>query len=799
MKFSTVVCVGLLAFVHAAVAAPTAVNDRYKLSEIIQDKEQLSRFYRFMDPADLVIGGQVKPNWLKDGMSFWYATGAPDNTIIFRVDGVTGKASPLFDVTRTRQALAALLGRQPPHAGLPFSSFTEVAANRYRISIEGADYILSTERYALEAAPRPEAAHAVETPRSFGRTMSGMEPRPAAELLSPDRRWFASLRDGNIMLRAPAENSVVALTADGTRDFSWDIASPPFPLVADPRGEQPPLNPWSPQGSRIFSIKIDRRAIPDFPVIRYLTQYVESVSVKMPRAGGAMAISHPHVIDVRSKHAQPLQLGDTENQYFSLIGWRPDGSEVLFARYARNFKTVDVLAGDAESGSVRTLFSESAQTFVAHGYEVIYYNDNHATILPDGSGLIWRSSRDGWNHFYLYAMDGKLTRALTKGRFPVIDVVSVDQKNGWVYFTAHHDQKRPYDVHLCRVKLTGGAIQRLTPLDGYNFVSLSPSLKTFTVVNSRPDRPFRTDFHASNGKHLATVELADVTALDALGYVAPEEFQVMAADGKTELWGVMYKPIGFDPKKTYPLIDNIYGGAQLTQVSHHFGLDEGSRKRLDRALAQLGYIVISVDARGTPERSKAFQDVVYGNIGRNEIPDHVATIRQLTQRHAFIDPARVGVWGHSAGGTFAVRAMEQAPEMFRVGVAAAPAADARYSSNHENYQPPGRNQAAYHYGDVNSWVHKITGKLLIAVGTSDPSLNAMKLVNSLIEAGVDHELVVLPDAEHTFRGKNDEYFVHKLVTHFERNLKARPQCLHQRTDSRQSSEDSKGISARRRD
>jgi dipeptidyl-peptidase 4 len=745
-------------------------GDRYNLGEIVRDGRRLSRFERFMEPGDLVVGGRIVPNWMHDGKSFWYASGAPQNTSIFRVDGVDGNVAPLFDVGKTRQALAATLARDLPGQGLPFRSVVELRPGVYRFTFEGSDYVLSTPGYTIE----PARNHPGEKPRSFWRTKWAMAPRPADEIQSADRRWFASVRDGNVMLRASTDDSDVALTTDGTPEFGWDIEAPLFPLAGDSRGEKLAFNPWSPQGEWLFAIKFDRRAVPEFPLIHYLRPEPDFALLKVQRAGGAMDIAHPHVIDVLRKEARPLELGSTKDQFFILIGWLPDGSEVLFARYPRDFKSVDVLAGNPANGTVRTVISERASTFVAHQYEVIYFNDTHATILPDGSGLIWRSARSGWNHLYLYGIDGELKRALTGGEFPVIDVVAVDQEGGWVYFTAHHDQKRPYDTHLCRVSFAAGQIERLTPLDGQNLVSVSPSVKTFTVVNSRPDRPFRTDLHASDGKHLAAVERADVTALQALGHEMPEEFTVVAADGKTELWGVMYKPPDFVPGRKYPLIDHIYGGPQLIMATRDFDFGGTSRKRLDRALAQLGYIVISLDARGTPGRSKAFQDVVYGNLGRNEIPDHAAAIRQLAGRNACIDLDRVGVWGHSLGGYFSIRAMMQAPDLFRVGVAAAPTTDSRYSFFGEPYLDlPGRASAAYDYADLYPGARAITGKLLIAIGTADPLLNAMKLVHSLIEAGVEHEFVVLPGAEHTFRDRNDEYFVHKLVAHFERYLKRR--------------------------
>ncbi len=757
---------------HAAAGASPPPDDRYNLRPVIGDAARLSRFYRFMDPTGLVVGGRVAPNWLLDGASFWYADGAPENTAILRVDGASGRQAPLLDVGRTRAALAALLGRDPPYKGLPFDSIVELGGDRYRFTFEGTDYVLSTDTYSI--APVGGSKDARATPRSYLHPTWIMGSTLVAETPSPDRRWFASLKDGNIVLRAAADDRTVPLTTDGTPQFGWDIEAPRTRIGGGMVIGQSLTDPWSPDGNRLFAVKADRRAVPDLPVIRFLKPEEELTTNKYQRAGAPLDIAHPYAIDVLAKRARPFQLGDTEDHYFTLIGWRPDGSEVLFTRHTRDFKTVDVLAGDPATGAVRTLLSESAKTFVAIQHDVIFGGDNHATILPDGSGLIWRSSRTGWNHFYLYSIDGRPVRALTKGEFPVVDVVSVDQPGGWVYFTAHPDQDRPYDTHLCRVKLTGGELQRLTRLDGQNFVAVSPAKKTFVAVNSRPDRPFRTDFYASDGKQLATVQQADLSALQALGYVAAEEFTVIAADGKTPLWGVMYKPIDFDPGRKYPLIDHLYGGPQVAWVTRHFGLGEDSQKRLDRALAQLGYIVISVDARGTPERSKAFHDVVYGNWGRNEIPDHVATIRQLGKRHAFIDLERVGVWGHSWGGYFTVRALAQAPDVYRVGVASAPGLNPYDMIIYEPYLDlPIRAKAAYDYANNNNWADKIRGKLMLVGGTADsprPGI-LMRMVHNLIEAGVDHELVVLPEAGHGYSGKDDDYFIHKLVAHFETYLK----------------------------
>lgn len=749
-----------------------SVRDSFGLGTVVGDEARLERFYRFMRPAGLIVGGSIKPKWLRDGESFCYAEGAPTDTMIFRIDGRTGTVSPLFDVVRARQALAALLGHDLPYRGLPFDSFTELAAHHYQFAFQDAQYVLSSEDYSIagcdaESKARPAA-------QSYRRPALLAEPIMVAEVPSPDGQWWAGVQGGNIVLRSSVDGRVVPLTSDGDEDFGWQIEFPRNKYRPGGRVDRHLVDPWSPDSGRLFASKVDRRAVPQMPFVRYLKREDELCTFRIQRAGGQLDISHPYAIDLFAKRPQPFALGDTENQYFTLIRWLSDGSEVLFSRHSRDLKTVDVLAGNPNDGSVRTVLSETAGTFLATQLDVNASSDNHVTVLPDDRALIWRSSRSGWNHFYLYGVDGTFIRPLTQGEFPVMDVVAVDGETDWVYFTAHHDQKRPYDIHLCRVKLTAGAIERLTPLDGENLVHLSPSQKFFVAINSRLDRPFQSDLHSCDGKHLATIQRADTTRLQALGYVASEEFSVIAADGETELWGVMHKPADFDATKKYPLIDRLYAGPSTTAASHHFGFGEDYLAYLDRALAQLGYIVISVDARGTPERSKAFQDVVYRNWARHEIPDHAAAIRELARRYAFIDIHRVGVWGHSWGGYFTLLAMAQAPELFRAGVTHAFAGDVYDGIIYEPYLDlPSRSKEAYDFASIHRWVHRIEGKLLMVVGTADRHRysNALRTSHSLIQAGVDHEFVPLPDAEHVFQGKDEEYFIHKLVKHFETYLK----------------------------
>jgi len=335
-------------------------------------------------------------------------------------------------------------------------------------------------------------------------------------------------------------------------------------------------------------------------------------------------------------------------------------------------KQLDLMAADPETAAVRTVVSDRRDTFI-EGLRFSMIPDSFYFSLGDGERFVWRSERDGWSHFYLYRFDGSLVRQLTRGEYPVNQVVAHDPDGGWIYFMAQAETDHPYDRHLYRVDLRGERLSRLTEGSGTHSVSISPSFAGFVDNHSAYDRPPRAELRRMDGANPVVLAEADISALREIGWRLPEEFVVKAADGVTDVYGLMYKPHDFDPSRTYPLIEIIYAGSQAAAVPRRFV--PGESGHLAQALAQLNFVTVVLDARGTPGRSKSFQDVVYRAIGRNEIPDHVAALRQLGERHAYLDLERVGVHGKSWGGYFALRAMLQAPEFYRVGVASALVAD----------------------------------------------------------------------------------------------------------------------------
>ncbi len=518
---------------------------------------------------------------------------------------------------------------------------------------------------------------------------------------------------------------------------------------------------WSPDSSKLATVKIDLRQYPKIPVVNYLgpREVVDWVHDYNPRAGQPIPQTRLFILDVASKKQVEVKTG--EQVHYGLggyPGWRKDGSEFLFQHMRRDYKQFDLLAANPVTGTTRVVLTESSKTFVL-GIRVRV--DRLLTWLSDGNRFIWLSERDGWKHLYLYNVDGTLIRRLTSGPFPVADVIEVDEEAGWVYFTAHGDAQRPYDTHLYRVNLEGKQFQQLTEAPGQHEIKFSPSREFFLDSHSSVGRPPQVDLRRVDGSFLQVLSQADTKVLEELRWHAPEEFVVKADDGQTDLYGVLYKPFDFDPTKKYPVIDAIYAGPQSSVLPKSFAFGQfGEVWGTYTALAQLGCIVFIVDARGTPGRGKQFQDVAYANLGRFEIPDHVATLMQLADKRPYMDLSRVGIVGTSHGGYSAVRAMLMAPDVYHVGVATSPGSDVHYLGAYMGLLE--MNKTAYEYAS-NFWLaDRLQGKMLLIHGTSDseaPISNTMKLLDAFTRANKPYDLLILPGQGHFLnRGEHASYW-----------------------------------------
>jgi dipeptidyl aminopeptidase/acylaminoacyl peptidase len=711
-------------------------------------------YRRLLDFPSLVKGGVIRPVWMADSTTFWYPDSGPDRTVVYRVDPRLNSKEPLFDLGRTRAAIATALGHEPPYSGLPFSTFTMSGGERaVRFTLEGRDWSMDRATYAVTPiAPPTPADRDRQTARLVRRGYPTTGP-DLYELRSPDGRWFATELEENLWLRSTQDGRLEQLTRDGAKDFGWNLTGAK----------------WSPDGLRIAALKVDQREMSLLPLVHWLKPIEEVEWWRYSKVGGAFARSEVHVVDGLGRRAVPVSL-ESGDSYLELVGWRPDGSELILMRGTRDLKRLEVIAADPATGKARVVLTETQATFIK-GIAVNPGWRQLITLLDDGKRFLWISERDGWDHLYLYDLEGRLIRRLTSGAWPVLSVVAVDTKNGFVYFNAHAES-RVYDTHLYRVGLDGQGMKRLTEGTGTHAVSLSPSKEFFVDVHSNVDRPPSTELRRADGTLLQVLARANVDSLRGMGWRHPEEFVAKAADGATDLHGVLYRPADFDPTKRYPVIEVIYGGPQRVHVGRAFTSTAGG----GLALAQLGFITYVVDGRGTAERGKVFQDVAYRNFGRHEIPDHVAVLKQLGAARPYMDLGRVGITGGSWGGYMTIRALLLAPETYHVGVAGAPVGDL-YDHMAAAIEPymglVETNREGYDYASSLRLADRLKGRLLIMHGTSDVNATfsaAMKLVDAFTRAGKEYDLKVFLELNHSITGVA-EYWQEATRQYFVRHLR----------------------------
>jgi len=603
----------------------------------------------------------------------------------------------------------------------------------------------------------------------------------APEVLSPDGTKAAFIRDWNLWVRDVASNTETQVTTDGVKDYGY--ATDNAGWVHSDRA----VLLWSPDSKKIATFQQDQRKTGEMYLVRYKVGHPELMQWKYPLPGdSAITMIERVVVDLSGTAPKVVRFKMPADQHRSSVcdhincggkladtEWFPDGSKVAFLSNSRDHKIATLRVADAATGDVRDVLREEVATQFESGD-----GEQNWRVLPASNEVLWFSERDDWGQLYLYDLGtGKLKNQITTGEGTVLDVVRIDEKSRTVWFNAAGKEKGrdPYFRHLYRIGLDGKGLTLLTPEDGDHNVSLSPTGMHFVDSWSRPDVPQTAVLRdARSGKLIATLETGDISKLLAAGWKAPTRITVKDRDGKWDLHGLMWTPTTLDSTKKYPIINYIYPGPQGGSV--------GSRQftaatRDNQALAELGFIVVAIDGTGNPTRSKSFHDAYYGRLGDNTLPDQIAGMKQLAQRYAFIDLDKVGIWGHSGGGFATAGAMFRYPDFFKVGISE--------SGNHDNrnYEDDWgeryhglltRNGNSDNYdAEANQTLAKnLKGKLMLAHGTADdnvPPDNTYLVVDALIKAGKDFDLIMIPNAAHGF-GAASNYMMRRRWDYFVQHL-----------------------------
>lgn len=661
----------------------------------------------------LIYRANVRPNWLADGR-FWYQVSTPDGIEYVLVN-------PTDRSRKTSKQLSELI---------------------------------VTQQQAKQGKPN--------------------------ESVSPDGKKAVFIRDWNLWVRDLQTNEEKQLTNDGIKDFGYATDN------AGWRKSDRPIVLWSPDSKKIATYQQDQRHVSEMYLVTTNVGAPKLEAWKYPLPEDKEIIKiYRVIIDIETGKITRLKMPPDDRRStlcddiacdgeFTDVQWGKDSKTIAFISSSRDHKRATLRVADVETGEVRTVYEEVVATQYESGQ-----GESNWRYLPESNEFIWYSERDDWGHLYLYDLKtGRLKNQITKGAWVVMRILRVDEKNRVIFFEANgrEEGRDPYFSHFYRVNFDGSGLKLLTPEDANHQIFLSPDGKYFVDNYSKPDVPAVTILRDTDGNLIMTLEKADISQLLASGWKPPIPIRVKSRDGRWDLYGLMFTPTNLDTNKKYPVVNYVYPGPQ--------GGGVGSRSfipaRQDhQALAELGFIVIVIDGTCNPGRSKSFHDACYGNLADNTIPDQIAGIKQLAERYNFIDLDRVGIWGHSGGGFAAAAAMFRYPEFYKVGVS--------QSGNHDNrnYEDDwgeryiglmvrDEKTGKTNYDDQANQVYakNLQGKLLLTHGGMDdnvPPYNTYLVVDALIKANKDFDLIVFPNARHGY-GQDNFYMMRRRWDYFVQHL-----------------------------
>lgn len=757
---------------HGAVIQEKPKVPTSEKSVTLEDYKRAEQFLG-KNTSGKMLGNVSGQSWTSKGILI-YNTRTSKGIEYIHADPSTAEKKKAFDHRRLADTLSNMTGRKLDPKSLSLHSI--------ELSEDGEmlQYRMRGNRY--------------QTNLSTYQTQQLVPKKKRKEILSPDGKKAAYIKNYNLWVRDTETGEHTQLTTDGKQYYGYATNNAGW--IKNDR----PVLLWGPNSEKIATFRHDSRGVGEMFLYNTKVGHSKLERWKYPLPGDSTVFKIERVVvhlgDEKEK-PEVVELDMDPDYHRSTISdhvagwdgtfldnqWIANGSKLAFVSSSRNHQVAQLRVADARTGEVRDVLREEVDTYFESGYSEVSWR-----VLEQSNEVIWFSERDNWGHLYLYDLKtGELKHQITKGNWRVLDLQHVNEKHRTIYFTAsNRGEGNPYYHYLYKMNMDGSGLVNLTPEQKHHEITWSASKKYFTDTYSTPDTPPVSVIRNRDGEVMMSLEKGDISPLKNEGWVAPEPFTVKARDGETDLYGLMYKPTNFDPDKSYPVLNYLYPGPQAGSVGSRSFRASRSDKQ---AIAELGFIVVEVDAMGTPGRSKSFHDAYYGDMGDNGLPDQITMIKQLADRHSWMDTSRVGIWGHSGGGFASTRAILQYPDFYKVAVSGA--------GNHDN-----RNYEAdwgekwhgllkkkkdvkkeelerYEQGDnydkqANELLaENLEGKLLIAHGMMDsnvPPTNTLLVVDALIRANKDFDMLVIPNAGHGF-GYGSKYFMNRRWDYFVKHLK----------------------------
>jgi len=704
--------------------------------------------------------------WIEGTNRFVYRRTIPGGHEFLLVDAEKQTRQQAFDHARLAETLGKDLGEPIKPEALPFDR-VHLEANGAALEFDRGKDHWRCDLAAYTCARKPAAEDAGEDDGGYDSTPKLVQ-GTAHSSVSPDGNWLAFVLNANVAVRPAhvkpedAERQTVLLSADGSAGnyYALDTLA------------------WSPDSKHLAAYRI-------VPGYRREVHYIESSpadqlqpkssTMVYPKAGDVLATYQPVLFDIAAHRELPIDRALFPNAFdMSPFAWWKDSRGFTFEYNQRGHQVYRAIEVDAATGQARTLVEETSETFVhysplqrdQYGAGSYYRHD-----LDDGKQILWGSERDGWEHLYLFDGQTGAKRQITHGEWAVRAVDRVDEAAKTIYFEASgmDADEDPYYVHGYKIGFDGTGLTPLSPAKTDHTLNYSLDGKYYLDTYSRLDLAPVMELHRSADAGLAmAVDSADAAPLKAAGWQSAEPFHTAGRDGKTQIWGVIYRPLDFDPKKKYPVVEDIYAGPQGSFVPKSF-------TARFQPLTALGFVVVQIDGMGTANRSRAFHDVAWRNLKDAGFPDRILWHKAVAAKYSWYDISRVGIFGTSAGGQSAMGALLFHPEFYKAAVSNSGCHDNRMDKIWWNEQwmgwPVGPWYAESSNVD-NAW--RLQGKLMLVVGEMDKNVDpatTFQVADRLIKAKKDFDLLFVPGGGH---GAGGVYGQRKLMDFFVRSLLHQP-------------------------